>query len=1048
MANPSYQEPLIKSLYNTISRRGISRILIFLSFIFFLSNIYPQDIRNSISGRITEKGTGEPLSDVSIFISGTNCGNVSDKEGKYGIKSVPPGMQRLTFSLIGYESVSVTFELSDTSRVKHNVELSPRIYSTKTVEIRTERGMDRPALMRIFRELLLGKSGFSDSCSILNESKIKVARNYGNIFDFTCDTTLVIINNSLGYKIEGRLNYFQLNTFTNEFQCIFKPEFTDLRAKYPSQSSLWDINRKIAYRGSLRHFLKSLYSNSLDENGFQLYFNPPGKIASSDKLTDLSQILSQASANRKVLRFEGYLIIRYGMDVSALKLHYPSVIIDRDGNTAENSPFETGGSFSAKALSELLPEEYTDIPGKNGPQTAEANLHEEIDALIEKAEKLQPKGYEALRDSIKAMTLKDPSSLVLQLKLAAVLEKSARASAENIYEDIAEKDTAFYEAFFRLGKMKSAEFNEYNGSMKKTTNELDKELWTNTDPEAYYDISRLIKAQAQFDPTYDLSDENLKAFSEAENYLKKAIRIYPGIDDYYFLLACLYEDNGKFNEAIETLGELLRHNNENKDAHLTLGMLHFRNLDFKKSHHEFDLALSMMEAGEKNDFLFNSAKLLLEPVIGQKYASMNEFDFANTVKKFWESEDPMLLTDVNERLLEHYSRMVYANLRFGSGDRIIPGWKTERGEILLRYGFPEKVVRFRPYLEINKNKGLEMKAKTEVWYYNDMFFSFNSPYNNENYQLNSPSAGPVESQLNTDSKLFADNLKKKSFERFSLKFKGEALDCGFRGYQFKDLSDGKAGKTDIYFSMAIPGLDSVGLKLNSYKWGLYCFDSKFNLLNSIKDSIAAYNNENIIRTSGEDNFIIVRSFSETPQTVNVAAEMLRDSDKGAYSSHNRITLSDFRDSKPLMLSDIIITPKIEFGSGRLTAINRNGIWLLPNPKQKFNANDSLHIYYEIYNLSNDILGVNDYEQEIYIAEKTEGSSAIFGKLAGDILSFLSLQDKPAVTSSRLISHNRNHQICFQTTFGTLKSGKYNLTIKVKDKISGQTAENSTDFFVE
>ncbi len=60
-------------------------------------------ITGSISGIVTEKGTGTPLSDVSISVDGTpNTTTLSD--GSYTITGLTPGFHTLKFEKIGYKT--------------------------------------------------------------------------------------------------------------------------------------------------------------------------------------------------------------------------------------------------------------------------------------------------------------------------------------------------------------------------------------------------------------------------------------------------------------------------------------------------------------------------------------------------------------------------------------------------------------------------------------------------------------------------------------------------------------------------------------------------------------------------------------------------------------------------------------------------------------------------------------------------------------------------------------------------------------------------------
>jgi GWxTD domain-containing protein len=57
------------------------------------------------------------------------------------------------------------------------------------------------------------------------------------------------------------------------------------------------------------------------------------------------------------------------------------------------------------------------------------------------------------------------------------------------------------------------------------------------------------------------------------------------------------------------------------------------------------------------------------------------------IEQFWRRRDPDPDTEVNEYLEEHYERVAYANQHFTSG---IPGWKTDRGRIYIMYGPPHE----------------------------------------------------------------------------------------------------------------------------------------------------------------------------------------------------------------------------------------------------------------------------------------------------------------------------------------------------------------------
>ena len=58
------------------------------------------------------------------------------------------------------------------------------------------------------------------------------------------------------------------------------------------------------------------------------------------------------------------------------------------------------------------------------------------------------------------------------------------------------------------------------------------------------------------------------------------------------------------------------------------------------------------------------------------------------IEQFWLRRDPTPDTVENEFKEEHYRRIAYANEHIASG---IPGWKTDRGRIYIKYGPPDEI---------------------------------------------------------------------------------------------------------------------------------------------------------------------------------------------------------------------------------------------------------------------------------------------------------------------------------------------------------------------
>ena len=68
--------------------------------------------QGSISGRVTDADTGDPLVGANVLVVGTNLGAATDINGEYSISAVPAGAQRLNANYIGYASKSSNVDIA------------------------------------------------------------------------------------------------------------------------------------------------------------------------------------------------------------------------------------------------------------------------------------------------------------------------------------------------------------------------------------------------------------------------------------------------------------------------------------------------------------------------------------------------------------------------------------------------------------------------------------------------------------------------------------------------------------------------------------------------------------------------------------------------------------------------------------------------------------------------------------------------------------------------------------------------------------------------
>lgn len=68
--------------------------------------------RGTVTGRVIDAATQQPMTAVQMSIAGTTLGTVTDQEGRYTIRNVPPGTHEVRATLIGYSEAASSVEVT------------------------------------------------------------------------------------------------------------------------------------------------------------------------------------------------------------------------------------------------------------------------------------------------------------------------------------------------------------------------------------------------------------------------------------------------------------------------------------------------------------------------------------------------------------------------------------------------------------------------------------------------------------------------------------------------------------------------------------------------------------------------------------------------------------------------------------------------------------------------------------------------------------------------------------------------------------------------
>lgn len=223
-----------------------------------------------IKGRVVNAATGVAIPGSSVFISNTSIGTVSNAEGYFELNTVPPGKQELIISSIGFETVVYPFteaQLPLSLKVEMNIKVQQ--LGNVTVEPSVEEDWDKWG--KTFMDNFIGVTENAAQCRIKNTDKIKFRyfKKSNRVIAYS-DEPVLIENKALGYTIHYQLEDFEVNFKERTTFYLGYTLFEDHTKDGKEPKNKWQRNREEAYKGSVLHFMRSLYNNRLLEEGFEV----------------------------------------------------------------------------------------------------------------------------------------------------------------------------------------------------------------------------------------------------------------------------------------------------------------------------------------------------------------------------------------------------------------------------------------------------------------------------------------------------------------------------------------------------------------------------------------------------------------------------------------------------------------------------------------------------------------------------------------------------------------------------------------------------------
>ncbi len=451
--------------------------------------------------------------------------------------------------------------------------------------------------------------------------------------------------------------------------------------------------------------------------------------------------------------------------------------------------------------------------------------------------------------------------------------------------------------------------------------------------------------------------------------LGQSIEYDPGFKDAYYQLGLVYMEDMRSapvaagRALVGVANSLLKAYPGNKDALLFVG-LGYHTGGFPEQAWDFYVrALEMMGAEERS--IIESVDVVADEKERTRIAkadtqaqeSRGEWVESVERERFWLKQDPLLLTESNERRMEHYRRVAYANLRFGKPRQGIAGWRTPMGRVYIKYGDPLGRTVTRPEVD---QRGRTVQAHMELWAYEGFSFRFRNWNGLDGWHFDVRS--PVFP--------YGEWVLKRTPQRFVDPFRDLKYSMPYHVAAFRD-----AGRIRLEVAYAIAKerlrmSHTGGVDLQD---GLFLFDGDWKEVS--RAVYATRRLADVGTDSVRGRYLLSQStLVVDPGDYHLIAEV---QDRGTRS------VGTFRDtfefpivgSAPAM-SDLLVATDIRMDDP--FPERREDLRVALNPLHTFHRLESVYVYFEVYNLARDDFGGTKYEIT-YRVGRPEASEVVPGR---------------------------------------------------------------------
>ncbi len=432
---------------------------------------------------------------------------------------------------------------------------------------------------------------------------------------------------------------------------------------------------------------------------------------------------------------------------------------------------------------------------------------------------------------------------------------------------------------------------------------------------------------------------------------------------------------------------------------------------------------------------------------------VTNWEKAAFLHQYWLDKDDDPVEPINRRLIEHYTRIRHAELKYslrnpgsfyqnsGNANRLLSPQSVRyyydsetmrrqnailrldpRGIVWVRQGAPDKIEKHPGQYKSRYDNTRNRYMDCEFWYYGKWEALFAYLVGAGDYVFIPQQEGLFVADMMSimDTQYWSDPRVTYTVDYYMAQFlASNSIDNEVEFYQDDHIPKGDRP------SATIAVYDSLWSEIDRREGEVF----------------------RIAKGKDTDHWLARHRISVVPGKYNYTIRMASGDEKWLGKGQ-----FDFKPFEPgrLNLSAVVLgAPPVE----NQDSPERQGVHFVPRTTVRFGRDEEVKVYFEVYNLQPDSAGVRGYREWIDVIRLKEGEGRI-KKYAGKVLQFLTFG---ADGSRTALTHVFDRQAdwrgdrapeSFSLDVSSLESGSYRMVIQVRDNVSGRWDIEETFFDIQ